>query len=256
MCRCRGLGARGICARRQQKILLTQKLSPNQGWTWCSPLPRAQAMAPRTHAAATLAGLLWTPGPAWTHDSTCSQALSAGADVRQGVQSGPGTPAGQGAEALAFVLAAPRAALGPIAPTPLHAGCGQPGMPGVYARLDAFAAFISQQGYCGCSSTGLSGGVDTRTPGCAPATWQAEQQAGLQLAASSGACYVIDPQRCPYALPSRLLAGAGVAPCDPATNLTAPGSAAAPAAESGAPPAVIPAPQLEQLKRRWCPCVP
>ena len=108
------------------------------------------------------------------------------------------------------------------------AGCALPGFPGVYVRLDTFADFISSHGYCGCTSTGLSGAVNTSAAGCSAGVLQEEQQAGAGLESASGssssnsssACYIVDPERCGRAAPSKLFPGAALAPCNSSTNLT------------------------------------
>lgn len=108
-------------------------------------------------------------------------------------------------------------------------GCAMPRFPGVYVRLAAFAGFITHQGFCGCSSTGGSGVVDTGMAGCSAATLlAAEQRAGLAWSGSDGssspqgraACYVVDPQRCPTAVPSARFPGAALAACNSTTNMT------------------------------------
>lgn len=122
------------------------------------------------------------------------------------------------------------------------AECGQPGWPGVYVRLDAFAGFIEQQGFCSCTSTGQSGAADTGAAGCSAAVLAAEQAAGLKGsgASSSGeGCYVIAPERCSYSQPSRRFPGAALASCSSATNLTAPTHALA------ARSSVLPGPAAE-----------
>lgn len=115
-------------------------------------------------------------------------------------------------------------------------GCAEPGFPGVYTRLDSFAGFIEQQGYCGCTSTGLSGSTATGAAGCSARVLEEEQQVGLPVLAwstnSSGsagptgpvqaACYVLDPKRCSYAATSERFPGAALAPCSSRTNATFP----------------------------------
>ena len=113
-------------------------------------------------------------------------------------------------------------------------GCGRPGFPGVYVRLDTYAGFIQQRGYCGCVVAPPTPAIDGA--GCSAAVLQAERQAGLAAWEASGgggptaACYVIAPERCSYAAASKLYTGAALAPCDSSTNLTAPtaGQLAAP----------------------------
>lgn len=106
-------------------------------------------------------------------------------------------------------------------------GCAQPGWPGVYVRLDAFAGFIEQQGFCGCTSTGQSGAVDMGAAGCSAAVLAAELAAGLEWNGGStdsgaAACYVIAPERCSYSQPSQRFPGAALAPCSSTDNLTFP----------------------------------
>lgn len=120
------------------------------------------------------------------------------------------------------------------------AACSQPGFPGVYVRLDSFAGFIEQRGYCGCAAMPPADAIDSA--GCSGAVLEAEWRAGLAAwAASDGggpaaACYVIAPQQCSYTVPSRLYPGAALASCDSSTNLTLPaaGQAAALLAAPGA----------------------
>lgn len=90
-------------------------------------------------------------------------------------------------------------------------GCGRPGYPGVYTRLDTFYSWVEEQGFCGCSSTGISGGVATGSPGCAGGA--AAQAEGLSPGRSL--CYVVDPERCTRATPSRAQPGAGWVACGP-----------------------------------------
>ncbi|KAL4853307.1 Transmembrane protease serine 11E [Chlorella vulgaris] len=102
------------------------------------------------------------------------------------------------------------------------AGCARPGFPGVYTRLDTYESFIYNEGYCGCTTTGLSGAADTAPQGCSAEVELQEREAGTALSESSDGpgtwCYVVDPERCTHSIPSQLFAGAALAPCT--TNRT------------------------------------
>lgn len=103
-----------------------------------------------------------------------------------------------------------------------NAGCARPGFPGVYTRLDTYESFIYNEGYCGCTTTGLSGAADTAPQGCSAEVELQEREAGKALSESSEGpetwCYVVDPERCTHSIPSQLFAGAALAPCT--TNRT------------------------------------
>ena len=121
-------------------------------------------------------------------------------------------------------------------------GCAIAGFPGVYVRLDSFAGFIEQEGYCGCSSLAPNGTAGQPSLGCSAAVLQAEQQAGLQgLGTGSegqAACYVIAPERCPFSAPSALHPGAALALCSSDSNLTY-AAEPLPLARSALPPGVL-----------------
>lgn len=120
-------------------------------------------------------------------------------------------------------------------------GCAVAGFPGVYVRLDTFAGFIEQEGYCGCSSLAPNSTAGQPSEGCSAALLQAERRAGLRgLGSSAGgvgqaACYVIAPGRCPYSVPSVLHSSAAVALCSSDTNLTH-AAELLPLAQSALPP--------------------